>query len=156
MQKQVERSFFFTLYIYRAYSTPQILMVESGEPLAKYFPSGLQQTEDTIFECPFKVRMHCPLFASHILTVLSYEPLAKYFPSGLQQTDSTSSECPCNVCRYSNVVCACAENVPKFTNKVVKTAVKAKILFSFILTILIFLLPRPKGVSNYFSFVSKS
>ena len=85
MQKQVERSFSFTLYIYRTYFTPQILMVLSREP-AKYFPSGLQQTDLTLPECPSKVRMHTPLFASHILRVLSsYEPLlAKYFPSGLQ------------------------------------------------------------------------
>ena len=55
MQKQVERSVSFTLYIYRIYSTPQILMVPSPEPLAKYFPSGLQETDPTREEYPSKV-----------------------------------------------------------------------------------------------------
>ena len=45
MQKQVERSFFFTLYIERAYSSPQILMVLSDELLIIFVPSGLYDTE---------------------------------------------------------------------------------------------------------------
>ena len=59
------------------YSMPQILTVLSVEPLIIFVPSGVQQTEVTRFECPLKVRIHTPLFASHILMVESTEPLAK-------------------------------------------------------------------------------
>ena len=59
------------------YSMPQILTVLSVEPLIIFVPSGFQQTEVTRFECPLKVRIHTPLFASHILMVESTEPLAK-------------------------------------------------------------------------------
>ena len=72
MQKQVERSFFFTLYIERAYSSPHILMVLSHEPLIIFVPSGLNATEVTPPECPIKVLRHIPVFASHILMIPTY------------------------------------------------------------------------------------
>ena len=87
MQKQVERSFFFTLYIERAYSSPQILMVLSDELLIIFVPSGLYDTEETHSECPSKVLRHFPVFASHILMVLSSEPLIIFVPSGLYATE---------------------------------------------------------------------
>ena len=71
------------------------------EPLAKYFPSGLQQTDHTPDECPSKVRMHSPLFTSHSLMVPSTEPLAKYFLSGLATTELTTSECPFKIRMHS-------------------------------------------------------
>ena len=77
--------------------TPHIITVLSSEPLAKYFPSGLQLTEVTVSESPFKFLSLSPLFASHIIMIPSFEPLAKYFPSGLQQTEPTPYECPSKV-----------------------------------------------------------
>ena len=72
-------------------------MVLSFEPLIIFVPSGLYATELTLFECPSKVLVHEPLFASHILILLSPEPLTIYFPLGLYATEFTSPECPCKV-----------------------------------------------------------
>ena len=60
-------------------------------------PSGENATELTPPECPSKVRISCPLAASHSLSVLSELPESRRVPSGENATEVTASECPSKV-----------------------------------------------------------
>src|SRR5438128_675064 len=63
-------------------------------------PSGLHDTESTLFVCPSKERRHLPLDTSHSRSVLSQLPERAKRPSGLHDTEVTVFVCPSKVRRH--------------------------------------------------------
>ena len=78
MQKQVGRSFFFTLYIYThiyiymTYSPLQILRAPSLKIETIRFSSGLNVAKVTSSLCPFNVLMHLNFASFIVFFILEY------------------------------------------------------------------------------------